>query len=583
MPYDILSQKDLIYGRAPDLAHLRQRAENNGLTVVLGRPQQGKTWLLQELARTLDDSGQVAVGFGRSYGESADLMLRAVQDLYARWLTRAGVWGRVKAAGDAPASWLAGPVKLVLDHLVKAVAGDNALTESMVRQALDALIMANKEATGAAGFLPTLKYDQARDLVAAVHRLSGHRVVLVMDQYQESPDPEGEAKTLRAFLADCDTWPPCHILLALREQEAAADVMRVLVKERPGRGALHALGGMALDDDTETRRRMLAEIRDRLPALTEVDDAAILDWVEDYPGVLYRWRDMEADDAPALIQDRAKDAHAGRYPEIERVLETLEGDDLSLAIRLALYPNVENADHWEALRDALLDGLDPCGLDRLARARLIEGITPPTFGHARRRKIARGWVLQHAAMATGQAIEVTVKRLAGPIKDATPNIEPHARALAGLAPVLEARGAPLPLVVRACVQAAHTLFQGRAPAGGALDGVVGPSEGAVSSWAAALAAELGSPILTGGIASYSLLGACVFALAPTSEDAVPSWATSLLAMGLVNTLQHAKDEGDRPRRDALLAGLRALTAVLTPLMPHVSDGLRALIREELGL
>ena len=47
-----------LFGRQPDLDYLSKRANGKGLTVVAGRPQSGKSWLLREFVDRLsiDDS-----------------------------------------------------------------------------------------------------------------------------------------------------------------------------------------------------------------------------------------------------------------------------------------------------------------------------------------------------------------------------------------------------------------------------------------------------------------------------------------------------------------------------------------------
>ncbi len=86
-----LDRHDRLFGRKRDLNYLVSRAKHKGITAVAGRPQIGKSWLLRELARFLrsDNEPRFQVGFTESSGQSADLLLRAVVDLYTRWLSDA--------------------------------------------------------------------------------------------------------------------------------------------------------------------------------------------------------------------------------------------------------------------------------------------------------------------------------------------------------------------------------------------------------------------------------------------------------------------------------------------------------------
>ncbi len=76
----------LLFGRQPDIDYLMQRVEKKGLTAIAGRPQMGKTWLLEQVGFLLDDHQTCIVGYHESKGESDDHLLRAVMDLYRRWL-----------------------------------------------------------------------------------------------------------------------------------------------------------------------------------------------------------------------------------------------------------------------------------------------------------------------------------------------------------------------------------------------------------------------------------------------------------------------------------------------------------------
>ncbi len=88
-----------MFGREPDIAHLLKRVKHKGLTAVVGRPKMGKTWLLEETGRRLEQAGFL-VGYHECKSES-NLILLTVRDLYSRWLHQAGnlaqaqsLWGK---------------------------------------------------------------------------------------------------------------------------------------------------------------------------------------------------------------------------------------------------------------------------------------------------------------------------------------------------------------------------------------------------------------------------------------------------------------------------------------------------------
>jgi hypothetical protein len=115
MALHFLDRSDRLFGREKDLQALEDRVRFRGLTAVVARPQMGKSWLLTELARRLayEHNPSYAVGFAESFGQTPDLLARAVADLYIRWLSDAGmaeqarmVWKQQKeicsAASPAP-------------------------------------------------------------------------------------------------------------------------------------------------------------------------------------------------------------------------------------------------------------------------------------------------------------------------------------------------------------------------------------------------------------------------------------------------------------------------------------------------
>jgi hypothetical protein len=69
------------FGRQVDLDYLLGRARTTGLTAVMGRPQEGKTRLLEEARDKLREQGLI-VGYAESTGQYGDVLLRAVRNAY---------------------------------------------------------------------------------------------------------------------------------------------------------------------------------------------------------------------------------------------------------------------------------------------------------------------------------------------------------------------------------------------------------------------------------------------------------------------------------------------------------------------
>ena len=257
MARELPDRRDRLFGREGDLARLLNRARFRGLTAVVARPQMGKSWLLTELARRLgtEHDPPHLVGFAELFGETPDLLLRAVVDLYARWLADAGCWQQAKKVWqNEKANLLPSFAKTVAkifgeiaDPAVKGVA-------VVVEEAITGLLAADERLRTGGLQLPTLSYQQARDLVGSVAQVSGRPIALFLDQWEKSPDVSLESKTLDSFLRHRDDWPGCHFFVALRPDQPAFDTVRRLAASLPGPATLYDLEGMDLDEEAEQRR-----------------------------------------------------------------------------------------------------------------------------------------------------------------------------------------------------------------------------------------------------------------------------------------------------------------------------------------
>ena len=184
MARELIDRRDRLFGRKGDLAYLLERARFKRLTAVVTRPQMGKSWLLTELARRLGTEPQspYLVGFAESFGETPDLLLRTVVDLYARWLSDAGPWQQAKKVwkNEKP-NLLPGVAKTV----AKIFKETNPVTKPAgvaVEGAINGLVAADARLRTGGLQLSTLSYEQARDLVGSVARISGRPIALFLDQ-----------------------------------------------------------------------------------------------------------------------------------------------------------------------------------------------------------------------------------------------------------------------------------------------------------------------------------------------------------------------------------------------------------------
>ena len=348
-------RREILFGRAPDLAQLIERAQFKGLTAVAARPQMGKSWLLTELARALsqDHNPPYLVGFTESFGETSDLFLRAVVDLYTRWLSDASygqqarmVWDQQKGNFVTNVGKAVGSVFQKIST-VGGIAG--APVGTVVKEAFDRLAAANQTLTSGGVQIPALQYDQARDLVQIVAAISGKRIAIILDQWEQSPSADFEAKTLNAFLRHLHDWPLCHLFIALRRDDPAFGLAKELRASHPGTAELYELGLMHLDE-AGTQHGLLGYLRQKVPATQAVPDGELLPVIDGYPGTIYQWT---SDYQVARMKSRgdlesvAADAQAYRFNELKTLLKDLPSEERKLAIRLVLHRNYRSLGRCE--------------------------------------------------------------------------------------------------------------------------------------------------------------------------------------------------------------------------------------------
>jgi hypothetical protein len=92
--------REAIFGRRGDVARLNARTLLPGVTVVAGRPQEGKTLLLRHFVDQVRLRKQVPrpyVGYFESQQTARDHFLYAIQDLYKCWLDKSTFKEQFKA------------------------------------------------------------------------------------------------------------------------------------------------------------------------------------------------------------------------------------------------------------------------------------------------------------------------------------------------------------------------------------------------------------------------------------------------------------------------------------------------------
>jgi tetratricopeptide (TPR) repeat protein len=393
---------DRMFGREPDIVQLVARAKRKGATFVVGRPKMGKTWTLQEVARRLTNDNTL-VGYHESTGESPDLLLRAVEDLYTRWLSNASFRAQAYSLWQRHRDDWVSRTGLAFGRIVEALSLTTFVGDKVgekVREGFDWLLMANQDLKTGGLQLQPLAYDQARDLLQIVGKLSGQPLALILDAWEKMPPAalKPQRDTLATFLDHLGDWPTCHIFAGIRHPEVggdeagerAANFAEGLSRASPA-ALVFDLQPMHLDKDE--RFRMLARIADKVPAAADVDGTSIERLIDGYPGVLDRW--WFSSEEMKTVYDLEKEAANGqalRYTEFDRLLRQLSQEERYLACRLAVLPRLD-AQSWARIHGAVLDGLSPNLLETLSHCRVLETVRPaPSFGHDTRHEAARKWL-----------------------------------------------------------------------------------------------------------------------------------------------------------------------------------------------
>jgi len=538
MGLEFQDRRKVLFGREPDLAYLLDRARQKGMTAVVGRAQMGKSWLLTELARRLSQNGSSVgartlqslnllegpsylVGSTECLGETADLLLRTVVDLYTRWLSDSTyseqaqvVWQQQKKDIVSKAGEAFGTLFEKLSKLgakpVEAVGG-------FVKGTFEALANTNRELLTGGVQIPRLQIEEGRDLLALVTQITNRSMVLVFDQWEKSPGIELEANVLDSFLRHLEEWPACHIFLGLRPDEKPLAAVKKLHDDFPGPVEVYELPPMHLDESA-SRVALITSLKEQFSAAAgKLGDDELIDTIAGFPGTLYRWQ-IAADpiNSPEQLKALAKDANSYRFREFDVLLPALCDGERLLGMRLALLPATGRAETWKALYPVMLNGVQGKDLDGLKRKRVLESSPPPSYGHAKRSEAALNWFTKENYEELREVSESLIVRLGSRVRDTSSPMLPFVNNLVALHPI--AARLELSSLAQALCQIGLSLFQ----------------------------IQNADP------------GTLVSAADQAEKDKTRAPVASLLAIGLFNALGVARREGAAELHDAILEQLRQL-------------------------
>ena len=507
--------EDAFFCRRREQVYLEDRLQSAGLTVVRGRPRDGKSWLVGHVLRGAAGNGpKTLIGLARCSRQDNDNFLRACDDLYLRWLTNAPLLDQAKrlfekykhqwlpmvadaVGGILTATQAAGPVSAVVSTALHKLSHDANLGPSFQ--------------------VPRLKYDEGREFVNALKTISGaDRIILALDAWEQSADVEYEAEHLQEFVRNPEAWKGTHFLVTIRDGSPADDsLQRICTGVRP-RAQIYDIPRLDLDADSEEKQRLTTFLRNSVPACGEIDCADdFLVLIEGYPGVIDNWTRFGEPSRLRTLDDlrnAAAEAQQGRYPEFDRNVPALDDATRKLCIRLALLPWWSDST-WQALRTVFMDGIPASSLDRLRADGLLEETAPPTFGHGSRIEYLIDWLATHRNNESREVCTKLIFALACKIRELAPDAPLSALALGALSKPAEL--IRVDNCGRGLCEAARSLS--------------------------------GNPIL----------GKVLVQGSRQLRNQLDMNVAPVIAMGLFNALEYANKRNDISARDALLDELRA--------------------------
>jgi hypothetical protein len=457
-----------LFGRAEDIAYLMARGRQRGVTAVTGRAQMGKSWLLQEIGRQLStaESGRILqeppslVGYTESVGQNQEnLLLRTVVDLYTRWLTSESDYAdQAKVVFEQNRKDFVGSVGETVGSLLKEVLkfGPKPLADvaGLVDEAFKGLANANRKLESSGVFLPVLQIDQAKELLSMVHKITKRRVVLILDQWEESQDLAAERSLLDTFARHLEDWPPCHIFVGTQKSEEVTKSLDKLEGAYPFAVKTYVLPLLRFASDGEANQ-FLGFIRERVPAAAEFDDARLSKMIAGYPGVVGRWsKGYEAREVNngQDLERLTEAAHRNLYGEFGTLFAHLSGPQRLFCMRVALLPLLSDAELWRELKEIVVEGVKTADRDDLKENEVFVSVSPPSYGHAMRAQAALNWFVENRGEQLAEECQALVYQCGGRIRKIVQSEGPYIFCLETLAPLAAQLG--LPVVALGVCQAA---------------------------------------------------------------------------------------------------------------------------------
>lgn len=226
------------------------------------------------------------VGYFETHGEGSDALLRAVSDLYTRWLSDASYLQQARMVWRQQQDGLLGRFTVSLGGMLDKI-GFGAPIAKVVDETLQGLVAANQSLRSGNLDLKPLQYDQARELVTLVTQVSARPVVLMLDGWEKSSVLATQADTLDAILRHFADWPQVHVFLGLRPEAGANRRVEDMQGAYPGMAEVYVLPRLRLDDPTE-RQRLLVHLKQQIPTTQIAGDDELIAMIDGHAGVINR-------------------------------------------------------------------------------------------------------------------------------------------------------------------------------------------------------------------------------------------------------------------------------------------------------
>jgi hypothetical protein len=364
----------------------------------------GKTTLVQQTLSQLDSSAAM-VGWSESTGERADLLLRAIENLYSRWLADATYRQQIAMLWRRRAgSFLESTASFMKEILDSIPMTPTMPFSSLIGKALEGLVSANLHLRQSQQ-IPRLSHDVAKELLTIIHELSERRIVLVLDNFERSPSRSEEHLGLVTFLRRRDIIGT-HIILVSRDETEVARQVRHLVSESPA-AALIRLDRLIFEN--ADRADLLRTVRGAQPAARSLSDDEVLALIDGFPGVLHWWLDQpgrsQLSTAAELIE-AARDAHELRYRDLGELILSASSSARRIAARVALLPQLPGY-----IPPELNELLSEPGVNAEVENLQLLGVLDPTlsfpsFGHPTRHEAAQRLFQSDAELKAALTLEV---------------------------------------------------------------------------------------------------------------------------------------------------------------------------------